>query len=70
LQEDNLKTLLKAANIQCESYWPALFAKALTAGDGIEKLLVTPGGGGGGGGGGKLTLCFCFPHKHPESLSQ
>merc|ERR1712216_694213 len=52
ISEDNIKTLLKAANIECEAYWPALFAKALTAGDGIEKLIVTPGGGGGGGGGG------------------
>merc|ERR1712100_239402 len=52
ISEDNIKTLLKAANIDCEAYWPALFAKALTAGDGIEKLIVTPGGGGGGGGGG------------------
>merc|ERR1719460_9861 len=51
VSEDNLKALLKAANVECETYWPSLFAKALASGDGIEKLLVTPGGGGGGGGG-------------------
>merc|ERR1712094_78651 len=43
---DNLTTLIKAADVECDSYWPGLFAKAL---DGIDiKALVSNVGAGGG----------------------
>merc|ERR1711924_94810 len=49
--EDNMSALLKAAGVECESYWPGLFCKALAAQD-MDKLISTPQAGGGGGGGG------------------
>merc|ERR1712241_1472421 len=43
---DNLNTLIKAANVDVEFYWPGLFAKAL---DGIDiKTLVSNVGSGVG----------------------
>merc|ERR1712159_907304 len=51
ITEDNMIALLKAANIEFESYWPGLFCKALGAQD-MDKLISTPAAGGGGGGGG------------------
>merc|ERR1712094_61689 len=49
--EDKMTALLKAAGVECESYWPGLFCKALAAQD-MDKLVSTPASGGGGGGGG------------------
>merc|ERR1719440_257457 len=49
ITEDNLNKLLKAANVECDSYWPGLFAKAL-GGQDMNVLVTTVGGGGGGGG--------------------
>merc|ERR1712228_303295 len=47
ISADNLNTLIKAADVECDSYWPGLFAKAL---DGIDiKALVSNVGAGGGG---------------------
>ncbi|KAI3498429.1 hypothetical protein L1887_34204 [Cichorium endivia] len=46
---DKIATLLKAANVQVESYWPSLFAK-LAEKKNIEDLIVNVGAGGGGGG--------------------
>merc|ERR1712119_94997 len=44
---DKLNALLSAANVEVESYWPGLFAKAL---DGVDvKSLVSNVGAGGGG---------------------
>merc|ERR1711971_1309052 len=46
ISADNLNTLIKAANVDCDSYWPGLFAKAL---DGIDiKTLVSNVGSGAG----------------------
>merc|ERR1712203_1016489 len=46
ISADNLNTLIKAADVECNSYWPGLFAKAL---DGIDiKALVSNVGAGGG----------------------
>jgi len=46
ISADNLNTLIKAADVECDSYWPGLFAKAL---DGIDiKALVSNVGAGGG----------------------
>merc|ERR1712205_113534 len=53
VNEDNMIKVLKAANIEFESYWPALFCKALGDADNITKLISTPvcGGGGAAAGG-------------------
>eukprot|EP00884_Botryococcus_braunii_P014689 jgi/Botrbrau1/23220/Bobra.0041s0063.1 len=45
---DNINTLVKAANITVEPYWPALFAKLFER-NSIESLLTSVGSGGGGG---------------------
>ncbi|KAF5816711.1 putative ribosomal protein L12 family [Helianthus annuus] len=46
---EKIATLLKAANLNCESYWPGLFAK-LAEKKNIEDLILNVGVGGGGGG--------------------
>ncbi|XP_076920697.1 large ribosomal subunit protein P1-like [Bidens hawaiensis] len=46
---DKIATILKAANVECESYWPSLFAK-LAEKKNIDDLIVNVGAGGGGGG--------------------
>merc|ERR1711862_78514 len=43
---DNLNTLIKAANVDVESYWPGLFAKALVGID-IKSLVSNVGSGVG-----------------------
>ena len=48
--DEKIKTILSAANIDCESYWPGLFVKALGDRENLTELLTTPGGGGGGAG--------------------
>ncbi|XP_004235016.1 large ribosomal subunit protein P1-like [Solanum lycopersicum] len=58
---EKIATVVKAANISVESYWPSLFAKLFEKRD-IEDLILTVGTGGGpavavaaapvGGGGG------------------
>merc|ERR1711884_953955 len=46
ISADNLNTLIKAADVDVDSYWPGLFAKAL---DGIDiKSLVSNVGSGVG----------------------
>ncbi|KAI3471261.1 hypothetical protein Pfo_027924 [Paulownia fortunei] len=44
---EKIATLLKAANLTVESYWPSLFAK-LCEKRNIEDLIVNVGAGGGG----------------------
>ncbi|KAK1412256.1 hypothetical protein QVD17_33353 [Tagetes erecta] len=46
---EKIATILKAAKVDCESYWPSLFAK-LAEKKNIEDLIVNVGAGGGGGG--------------------
>lgn len=48
LQAEKIATLLRAANVECESYWPSLFAK-LAEKKNIEDLIMNVGAGGGGG---------------------
>merc|ERR1712224_351532 len=53
VKEDKIKTVLAAAKIDCEAYWPGLFLRAFNATEGgLAKLVSTPALGGGGGGGG------------------
>ncbi|CAB4270349.1 unnamed protein product [Prunus armeniaca] len=45
---EKIATLVKAANVTVESYWPGLFAK-LAEKRNIEDLILNVGAGGGGG---------------------
>ncbi|KAB2595888.1 60S acidic ribosomal protein P1-like [Pyrus ussuriensis x Pyrus communis] len=45
---EKIATVVKAANITVESYWPGLFAK-LAEKRNIEDLILNVGAGGGGG---------------------
>lgn len=51
---EKISTILKAANVDVEPYWPTLFAKALE-GINVKQLITSSsasvGGTGGGGGG-------------------
>ena len=46
MQADNISTLVKAAGIEVEPYWPALFAN-LAAKKSIEEFILNVGAGGG-----------------------
>nr|ACG30985.1 60S acidic ribosomal protein P1 [Zea mays]ACG34480.1 60S acidic ribosomal protein P1 [Zea mays] len=43
---EKIATIVKAANIKVESYWPALFAKLLEKRS-VEDLILSVGSGGG-----------------------
>lgn len=45
-QGEKIQTILKAANVDVESYWPGLFAKALE-GVNVKELLTKIGSGVG-----------------------
>ena len=47
MQADNINTLVKAAGVEVEPYWPALFA-SLAAKKGVEEFILNVGAGGGG----------------------
>merc|ERR1712224_357117 len=44
--EEKMKQLLNAAKVECESYWPGLFCRALASQD-MNELLTTPSSGAG-----------------------
>ena len=44
---EKIATLVKAANVKIDSYWPGLFAKLLEKRN-IEDLITNVGSGGGG----------------------
>ncbi|KAH9313261.1 hypothetical protein KI387_028296, partial [Taxus chinensis] len=44
---EKITTLVKAANVKIESYWPGLFAKLLEKRS-VEDLILSVGSGGGG----------------------
>ncbi len=46
MQADNITTLVKAAGVEVEPYWPALFA-SLAAKKGVEEFILNVGAGGG-----------------------
>merc|ERR1712072_696433 len=48
---DKLKSLMDAAGVEYESYWPSIFEKSLGEQD-LDKLLTTPAVGGGSAAGG------------------
>jgi large subunit ribosomal protein LP1 len=45
-QGEKIATLLKAANVEVEPYWPSLFAKALEGVD-VKNLISNIGSGAG-----------------------
>lgn len=53
LQGDNISTIVKAAGITVEPYWPSLFAK-LFAKKSVEDLICNVGAGGCPG-----AVCSC-----------
>lgn len=48
--DEKISTILKAANVDIEPYWPGLFAKALE-GVNVKDLITNIGSGVGSGGG-------------------
>lgn len=50
MQDEKIATILKAANVDIEPYWPGLFAKALEGID-VKSLITSIGSGVGSGGG-------------------
>ncbi|XP_026438953.1 60S acidic ribosomal protein P1-like isoform X2 [Papaver somniferum] len=44
---EKILTLVKKANVQCESYWPSLFAKFVERKN-VEDLITNVGATGGG----------------------
>ncbi|GAB2231174.1 hypothetical protein Droror1_Dr00027462 [Drosera rotundifolia] len=47
ITSEKIATLVKAANVSVESYWPSLFAKLVEKRN-IEELISNVGAGGGG----------------------
>merc|ERR1712121_86896 len=70
---DNLNTLIKAANVECDSYWPGLFAKALDGID-IKSLVSNVGSGAGapaaGGAGGAAEAAPAEEAKEEEKKEE
>lgn len=48
ITSEKISTILKAANVDVEPYWPGLFAKALESVD-VKSLISNVGSGVGGG---------------------
>merc|ERR1712127_85114 len=48
ITEEKIKTLLDAAKVQYDSYWPGLYCKALASAD-LNKIITSPSGGGSAG---------------------
>lgn len=46
MQADNINTLVKAAGVEVEPYWPTLFA-GLAAKKNIDEFILNVGAGGG-----------------------
>eukprot|EP00520_Triparma_pacifica_P002682 CAMPEP_0118644240 /NCGR_PEP_ID=MMETSP0785-20121206/6832_1 /TAXON_ID=91992 /ORGANISM="Bolidomonas pacifica, Strain CCMP 1866" /LENGTH=119 /DNA_ID=CAMNT_0006535983 /DNA_START=66 /DNA_END=425 /DNA_ORIENTATION=+ len=52
ISSENIKTLLDAAGVEVEGFYPIIFSQFLTAEKITELISNPPGSGGGGGGGG------------------
>lgn len=59
LQGEKIQTILKAANVNVESYWPGLFAKALE-GVNVKELITKIGSGVGAAPAGAGMPVFLF----------
>lgn len=62
LQGEKIQTILKAANVNVESYWPGLFAKALE-GINVKELITNIGSGVGAAPAGAGNTLFFFVDK-------
>ncbi|KAF8413400.1 hypothetical protein HHK36_001381 [Tetracentron sinense] len=71
---DKIATLVKAANVQVDSFWPGLFAKLVEKRN-IEDLIMNVGSGGGGapvavsapsGGGGAAAAAAPPPEEKKD----
>jgi len=51
ISSNQINTLLEAANIEVEAFYPIIFANFLSSPEKIIDLICSPGGVGGGGGG-------------------
>jgi len=61
-QGEKIQTILKAANVEVEPYWPGLFAKALE-GVNVKDLITNVGSGVGAapaGGAGIFFMLYIF----------
>merc|ERR1712106_262212 len=66
---EKLNTILKAAGVEVEPYWPGLFAKALESCD-LKTLITTVGSGVGSAApaaGGAAPAAEAAPAKKEES---
>ncbi|XP_059456999.1 large ribosomal subunit protein P1-like [Corylus avellana] len=75
---EKIATLVKAANVTVESYWPSLFAK-LAEKRNIEDLILNAASGGGGGaavavapsaGGGAAAAAAPPPEEKKEEAKE
>jgi len=48
ITEDKISTLLEAANVSVQPFWPSFFSQLLSRSN-VEDLILKGGGGGGGG---------------------
>lgn len=80
VQGEKIQTILKAANVDIEPYWPGLFAKALE-GVSIKDLITNVGaafgaapsaavGGGGGGGAAAAPAAAAAVDKKEEKKKE
>lgn len=70
-QGEKIQTILKAANVNVDSYWPGLFAKALE-GVNVKELITNIGSGVGAapaGAGGMYIYIFLIANCS-QSLSK
>ena len=58
MQAEKIATIVKAANIKVESYWPALFAKLLEKRN-VEDLILSVGSGIHPPLALKILVCLC-----------
>merc|ERR1719167_1340258 len=65
---EKISTILKAAGVEVEPYWPGLFAKALESFD-LKSLITTVGSGVGAAaaGGAAAPAADAAPAKKEES---
>jgi 60s Acidic ribosomal protein len=70
LQGEKIQTILKAANVEVEPYWPGLFAKALE-GVNVKELITNVGSGAGAAPAAAGEIFFIQPkiiHYYPWNL--